>query len=62
MLIELLRAAVSNVHAEGKNIGICGELGAEMKLIETYAKMGMDELSVSSSAILGVREKVSEIE
>jgi phosphotransferase system enzyme I (PtsI) len=50
------------VHAEGKNIGICGELGAEMKLIETYAKMGMDELSVSSSGILEVREKVSEIE
>lgn len=61
-LSKMLRMAVKNVHAEGKRIGICGELGAELKLTEEFVKMGIDELSMSPSSILSVRKRVKEIE
>ena len=47
---------------KGKWIGICGELGADLELTETFLKMGIDELSVSPSMILPVRKKVRETE
>ena len=39
-------------------VGICGELGADVTLTDTFIKMGIDELSVSPSMILKVREQI----
>ena len=61
-VLEMIRMAAANAHAEGKWIGICGELGADLELTETFLKMGIDELSVSPSMILPVRKKVRETE
>ncbi len=61
-LSKMLRVAVRNVHAEGKRIGICGELGSDLRLTEEFVKMGMDELSMSPGSILSVRKKVIEME
>jgi phosphotransferase system enzyme I (PtsI) len=58
----MIQMAADNAHAEGKWIGICGELGADLELTETFLKMGIDELSVSPSMILPVRKKVRETE
>ena len=44
---------------EGKWIGICGELGADVTLTETFLKMGIDELSVARNG-LKVRQKIRE--
>ena len=41
----------------GKWVGICGELGADTTLTERFVRMGIDELSVSPSMVLGVRRK-----
>lgn len=49
-------------HAEGKWIGICGELGADVTLTETFLKMGIDELSVAPGMVLKVRQKIREAE
>lgn len=43
-------------------VGICGELGADTSLTETFVSMGIDELSVSPSMVLKVREAVRNIE
>lgn len=60
-VLAMIKMAADNAHAEGKWIGICGELGADLELTEVFLKMGIDELSVSPSMILPLRKKVREI-
>jgi phosphotransferase system enzyme I (PtsI) len=59
-VLAMIKMAADNIHAEGKWIGICGELGADLELTETFLEMGIDELSVSPSMILPIRKKVRE--
>ena len=57
-ILEMIRMAAESAHAEGKWIGICGELGADLELTETFLEMGLDELSVSPAMVLPLRKKV----
>ena len=43
-------------------MGICGELGADQTLTETFLRMGLDELSVSPSAVLPLRKKIRSLD
>ena len=61
-VIAMIRMAAESAHAEGKWIGICGELGADVTLTETFLKMGIDELSVAPGMVLKVRQKIREAE
>ena len=58
----MIRMAAESAHAEGKWIGICGELGADVTLTETFLKMDIDELSVAPGMVLKVRQKIREAE
>ena len=60
-VLRLIQTAADNAHKAGIPIGICGELGADMELTETFLRMGIDELSVSPSAILPLRKKIRAI-
>ncbi len=60
-IIKMIKMAADNAHKEGKWIGICGELGADVSLTEKYIEMGIDELSVVPSMILPLRKIVREI-
>lgn len=57
-ILKMLQMVVENGHKSGCWVGICGELGADTTLTETFLKMGFDELSVSPSMILKVRERI----
>ncbi len=57
-VLRMIKMVVENGHKGGCWVGICGELGADISLTEEFIKMGVDELSVSPSAVLSVREKV----
>ncbi len=57
-ILRLIEMAANNAHKYGKWIGICGELAADVTLTETFLRMGIDELSVSPSFVLKVRDKV----
>ncbi len=57
-VMRLIAFSAENAHKHGKWIGICGELGADTSLTERFLKMGIDELSVSPSCILKVRDAV----
>ena len=52
---------VENAHKYGKWVGICGELGADLKLTEEFIRMGVDELSVAPSMVLKIRKVIREI-
>ena len=58
----MIRMAAENAHKAGIWIGICGELGADAELTETFLSMGIDELSVSPSAVLPLRSAIRSID
>ena len=60
-VLWLIGMTVKNAHAAGIWCGICGELGADTSLTETFLNMGVDELSVSPSGVLGVRKAVRDL-
>ena len=57
-ILRLIEMSAKNAHANGAWIGICGELAADTSLTETFLRMGIDELSVSPSFVLTVRDAV----
>ena len=54
-ILKMIQTTITNGHKGGCWVGICGELGADTSLTETFLKMGVDELSVSPSFVLPIR-------
>ena len=57
-ILRLIEMSAENAHKNGAWIGICGELAADTTLTERFLRMGIDELSVSPSFVLKVRDAV----
>ena len=60
-ILRLIEMSAENAHRHGAWIGICGELAADTSLTGEFLRMGIDELSVSPSFVLKVREAVRSI-
>ena len=60
-VLRMIQKTIENGHKAGCWVGICGELGADMTLTETFLKMGIDELSVSPTFVLPIRKLIREI-
>ena len=60
-ILRLIEMSAENAHRHGAWIGICGELAADTSLTREFLRMGIDELSVSPSFVLKVREAVRSI-
>ena len=61
-ILRLIEMSAKNAHKHGAWIGICGELGADTSLTETFLRMGIDELSVSPAFVLKVRDTIRSID
>lgn len=59
-ILRLINLVVQNAHKNNTWVGICGELGADLELTELFLSIGIDELSVTPTAILPIRKKVIE--
>ncbi|MGN0495564.1 MAG: phosphoenolpyruvate--protein phosphotransferase [Lachnospiraceae bacterium] len=59
-VLRMIQMVIDNGHKGGAWVGICGELGADTTLTETFIKMGIDELSVSPTFVLPVRKVIRE--
>ena len=57
-ILRLIEMSAENAHKNGAWIGICGELAADTTLTERFLRIGIDELSVSPSFVLKVRDAV----
>ncbi len=60
-VLKLIEMTIQNGHKEGAWVGICGELAADDTLTETFIDMGLDELSVSPTYILKLRDRIRNI-
>ena len=61
-ILKMLQMVVDNGHAGGCWVGLCGELGADVSLTKTLLEMGFDELSVTPSMILKVRQVIRQLD
>ena len=59
-VMRLIKMAADAIHQKGGWIGVCGEMAADLSLIQHFVDMEIDELSVSVPYLLGVRGKISE--
>lgn len=57
-IFRMVEMAVKHAHGQNIEVGICGELGAELDIIEEFAKLEIDYLSVAPAAVLPAREKI----
>ena len=61
-VIRLLKMVTENAHKNGIWVGICGELGADLDMTETFLAIGVDELSVTPRAVLPLRNKIRNLD
>ena len=61
-ILRLIQTVIDNGHAHNCWVGICGELGADTTLTETFIQMGIDELSVSPGFVLPIRKIIRQTE
>lgn len=59
-ILRFIKMVADNAHKAGIWMGICGELGADLSLTETFLAMGVDELSVAPPQVLPLRKKIRE--
>ncbi len=55
-VLKAIQMTVEAGHRHGIWVGICGELGADPSLTETFLRMGVDELSVNAGSVLPLRK------
>lgn len=61
-VLRMIQATVDAGHRHGCWVGICGELGADIAMTESFLRMGIDELSVSPSAVLPLRKRIRSLD
>ena len=61
-LMALLAHIAKSANEAGIWAGICGELGADPKMTETFIEMGYKELSMAAGRILEIRKIVCQSE
>ena len=57
-VLRLIKMVVENAHRNGIWVGVCGELGADLEMTETFLAIGVDELSVTPRAVLPLRNAI----
>lgn len=57
-VLRMIKHTIEAGHRHGCWVGICGELGTDLALTETFLRMGVDELSVSPAAVLPMRKAI----
>lgn len=60
-ILRMIKIVCENAHREGIPVGICGEIASDDKMTEIFLSLGVDELSMSSPFVLGIRRKVRSI-
>ena len=61
-VLRQIKMTIDAGHRHGTWVGICGELGADLALTETFLRMGVDELSVNPVSVLPLRKLIRGID
>ena len=61
-VLRMIEMTVKAGHKHDAWVGICGELGADPTLTETFLRMGIDELSVNAKSVLPLRKIIRSVD
>ena len=61
-VLRLIRMTIEAGHRHNIWVGLCGELGADGALTETFLRMGVDELSVNPKNVLPLRKIIRSLD
>lgn len=61
-ILNLINMTIKGAHAEGKWVGMCGEMAGDKNAIPLLLGMGLDEFSMSATSILPARNQISQID
>ena len=57
-VLKAIQMTIEAGHRHNTWVGICGELGSDLSLTETFLRMGIDELSVNPKSVLPIRKVI----
>lgn len=60
-ILRLVKMVIDAAHAEGKWVGMCGEMAGDRKAIPLLLGLGLDEFSMSASSILPARSQLKNL-
>ena len=60
-VLRMMKIVCDNAHKAGIWVGLCGELGSDISMARQFLEMGIDEISVTPSQILPLRQKIRSI-
>ena len=60
-VLQLIDITVRSAHANGKWVGVCGELAADPLAVPILVGLGVDELSVSARSIPEVKARIRDL-
>ncbi|WP_288803196.1 phosphoenolpyruvate--protein phosphotransferase [uncultured Dialister sp.] len=61
-VLKLIQMTVENAHKAGIWVGMCGELGSDLSITETFLRMGVDEFSVAPYSVLPLRKQIRSVD
>mgnify|MGYP002533274533 FL=1 len=61
-VLKLIQMTVENAHKAGIWVGMCGELGSDLSITETFLRIGVDEFSVAPYSVLPLRKQIRSID
>ena len=61
-VLQLIGQTVTAAHAQGKWVGVCGELAGDAEAVAMLVGLGVDELSMNAPAIARAKEVVRQLD
>lgn len=61
-VLKLIQMTIESAHRAGIWVGMCGELGSDLSITETFLRMGVDEFSVAPYSVLPLRQQIRSID
>lgn len=60
-ILQLVKMVIDAAHAEGKWVGMCGEMAGDATAIPLLLGLGLDEFSMSATSILPARSQITKL-
>ena len=60
-ILRLVKRIIDASHAEGKWVGMCGEMAGDEEAIPKLLEYGLDEFSMSATSILPAKKQILDI-
>lgn len=61
-ILTLLKHVIDSAHAEGKWVGMCGEMAGDQTAVPLLLGLGLDEFSMSASSVLKTRSLIAKLD